>query len=45
MLSIDPILQVPIAVVPLRLFAHHVARARALNLDQPRNLAKAVTVE
>jgi glucosamine--fructose-6-phosphate aminotransferase (isomerizing) len=42
---IDPILQVPLAVVPLQLFAYHVARARALNVDRPRNLAKTVTVE
>jgi len=42
---IDPILQVPLAAVPLQLFAYHVARARALDVDQPRNLAKTVTVE
>ena len=30
---------------PLQLFAYHLARARALNVDQPRNLAKTVTVE
>jgi glucosamine--fructose-6-phosphate aminotransferase (isomerizing) len=41
----DPLLQVVLAVVPLQLFAYHVARARALNVDQPRNLAKTVTVE
>lgn len=43
--SIDPILQVPIAVVPLQLFACHVARERALNVDQPRNLARPLTVK
>jgi glutamine---fructose-6-phosphate transaminase (isomerizing) len=41
----DPLLQVVLAVVPLQLFAYHLARARALNVDQPRNLAKTVTVE
>jgi glutamine---fructose-6-phosphate transaminase (isomerizing) len=41
----DPLLEVVLAVVPLQLFAYHVARARGLNVDQPRNLAKTVTVE
>ncbi|HEY3775905.1 MAG TPA: glutamine--fructose-6-phosphate transaminase (isomerizing) [Solirubrobacteraceae bacterium] len=41
----DPQLQVVLATIPLQLFAYHVARARALNVDQPRNLAKTVTVE
>jgi glucosamine--fructose-6-phosphate aminotransferase (isomerizing) len=41
----DALLQVVLAVVPLQLFAYHLARARALNVDQPRNLAKTVTVE
>jgi glucosamine--fructose-6-phosphate aminotransferase (isomerizing) len=43
--STDPLLQVVLAIVPLQLFAYHVARARGLNVDQPRNLAKTVTVE
>ncbi|MBV9421896.1 MAG: glutamine--fructose-6-phosphate transaminase (isomerizing) [Solirubrobacterales bacterium] len=43
--STDPLLQVVLAVVPLQLFAYHLARARGLNVDQPRNLAKTVTVE
>jgi glucosamine--fructose-6-phosphate aminotransferase (isomerizing) len=34
-----------LSIVPLQLFAYHVARARSLNVDQPRNLAKTVTVE
>jgi glucosamine--fructose-6-phosphate aminotransferase (isomerizing) len=34
-----------LAVIPLQLLAYHVARARGLNVDQPRNLAKTVTVE
>ncbi len=33
------------AVVPLQLLAYHVARLRGLDIDQPRNLAKSVTVE
>ncbi len=35
----------PLAVIPLQLLAYHIARARGLNVDQPRNLAKTVTVE
>ncbi|MBA3357976.1 MAG: SIS domain-containing protein, partial [Thermoleophilaceae bacterium] len=34
-----------LAIVPLQLLAYYVARARGLNVDQPRNLAKTVTVE
>jgi glutamine---fructose-6-phosphate transaminase (isomerizing) len=34
-----------LAVVPLQLLAYHIARLRGLNIDQPRNLAKTVTVE
>ena len=41
----DPLLQVVLGIVPLQLFAYHLARARGLNVDQPRNLAKTVTVE
>jgi glucosamine--fructose-6-phosphate aminotransferase (isomerizing) len=41
----DPLLQIVLANVPLQLFAYHVARARGLDVDQPRNLAKTVTVE
>ena len=33
------------AVVPLQLLAYHVARMRGHDVDQPRNLAKSVTVE
>ena len=33
------------AVVPLQLLAYHVARMRGHDIDQPRNLAKSVTVE
>ncbi len=41
----DPLLEVLLAIVPLQLFAYHLARARSLSVDQPRNLAKTVTVE
>jgi len=34
-----------LAVIPLQLLAYYVARERGLNVDQPRNLAKTVTVE
>jgi len=34
-----------LAVIPLQLIAYHIARKRGLNVDQPRNLAKTVTVE
>ena len=34
-----------LAVIPLQLFAYHAAVARGCNVDQPRNLAKSVTVE
>jgi len=32
-------------VIPLQLFAYELATSRGLNVDQPRNLAKTVTVE
>jgi glutamine---fructose-6-phosphate transaminase (isomerizing) len=38
-------LQVALAIVPLQLLAYRIARLRGLNVDQPRNLAKTVTVE
>jgi glutamine---fructose-6-phosphate transaminase (isomerizing) len=38
--AVSPLL----TVVPLQLFAYHVARLRGLAIDQPRNLAKSVTV-
>ncbi len=34
-----------LAVIPLQLFAYHTAVARGTDVDQPRNLAKSVTVE
>jgi glutamine---fructose-6-phosphate transaminase (isomerizing) len=41
----DWILQPIVAVLPLQLLAYDIARGRGLNVDQPRNLAKTVTVE
>ena len=41
----DWVLQPILAILPLQLLAYHVARFRGLNVDQPRNLAKTVTVE
>jgi len=38
-------LQAILAVIPLQLLAYRIARLRGLNVDQPRNLAKTVTVE
>jgi glucosamine--fructose-6-phosphate aminotransferase (isomerizing) len=43
--AIDWVLQPLFAVIPLQLLAYEIARARGLNVDQPRNLAKTVTVE
>jgi glucosamine--fructose-6-phosphate aminotransferase (isomerizing) len=41
----DWMLQPILAVIPLQLLAYAIARRRGLNVDQPRNLAKTVTVE
>ena len=50
----DDIIQIPrshpavtplLAVIPLQLLAYHIAVLRGCNVDQPRNLAKSVTVE
>ena len=43
--SVDELLQPLVNVVPLQLFAYHVAVRRGADVDQPRNLAKSVTVE
>src|SRR5205814_10431070 len=43
--STDWLLQPILAIIPLQLLAYRIARARGLNVDQPRNLAKTVTVE
>ncbi len=41
----DPVVAAMVAIVPLQLLAYHIASLRGLNVDQPRNLAKTVTVE
>jgi len=41
----DPMLEPLLAAIPLQLLAYSIARRRGLNVDQPRNLAKTVTVE
>jgi glucosamine--fructose-6-phosphate aminotransferase (isomerizing) len=52
--SVDSILRVPathdtfmpvLAIVPMQLLAYHIANALGREIDQPRNLAKSVTVE
>jgi glucosamine--fructose-6-phosphate aminotransferase (isomerizing) len=41
----DPLLQPILNVVPLQLLAYHIADFKGTDVDQPRNLAKSVTVE
>jgi glucosamine--fructose-6-phosphate aminotransferase (isomerizing) len=41
----DPLLTPVLMVVPLQLLAYHIAIRRGCDVDQPRNLAKSVTVE
>ena len=43
--SEDPGLQAILSVVPLQLLAYYIAVKRGTDVDQPRNLAKSVTVE
>ena len=42
--TLEPLTTI-LAVIPLQLFAYHVAVTRGRDVDQPRNLAKSVTVE
>ena len=39
--ALSPVL----AIIPLQMFAYHVGVLRGTDVDQPRNLAKSVTVE
>ena len=39
------LLQPIIVAIPLHLFSYHIAAIKGCNVDQPRNLAKSVTVE
>jgi glucosamine--fructose-6-phosphate aminotransferase (isomerizing) len=41
----DPIIAPIVYTVPLQLLAYHVAVLKGTDVDQPRNLAKSVTVE
>jgi glucosamine--fructose-6-phosphate aminotransferase (isomerizing) len=41
----SPLLAPVLTSIPLQLFAYHVAVRRGCDVDQPRNLAKTVTVE
>ena len=43
--EVDPLLEPIAAVVPLQLLAYHIATLKGTDVDQPRNLAKSVTVE
>ncbi len=43
--EVDPIFTPLLSVVPLQLFSYYIAVMRGCNVDQPRNLAKSVTVE
>ena len=41
----DPLLVPVLAAIPMQLLAYHIAKWRGCDIDQPRNLAKSVTVE
>jgi len=43
--AVDEALAPLITVIPLQLLSYHIAVMRGCNIDQPRNLAKSVTVE
>ena len=43
--TVDPFISPLIAAVPIQLLAYHTALAKGTDVDQPRNLAKSVTVE
>jgi glutamine---fructose-6-phosphate transaminase (isomerizing) len=43
--DVDELLSPILTVIPLQLLAYHIAALRGLDVDQPRNLAKSVTVE
>ncbi len=43
--AVDEVLSPLLTVIPLQLLAYHIAAHRGLDVDQPRNLAKSVTVE
>lgn len=43
--SVDPFVAPILAIIPVHMLAYHVAVLRGTDVDQPRNLAKSVTVE
>ena len=43
--SVDPFISPLVSAIPVQLLAYHVALAKGTDVDQPRNLAKSVTVE
>ena len=43
--DVDELLSPILTVVPVQLLSYHIAERRGLDVDQPRNLAKSVTVE
>ncbi len=43
--EVSELLSSIITIIPLQLFAYHIAKKRGCDVDQPRNLAKSVTVE
>ena len=43
--KVDKLIQGILTVIPLQLLAYEIARLRGCEIDQPRNLAKSVTVE
>lgn len=43
--AVDEFIRPVVTIVPLQMFAYHIAVARGLDVDKPRNLAKSVTVE
>lgn len=43
--KVDPLIAPIVSAVPVQLLAYHAAVAKGTDVDQPRNLAKSVTVE
>jgi glucosamine--fructose-6-phosphate aminotransferase (isomerizing) len=43
--AVDPFISPLVSAIPVQLLAYHVALAKGTDVDQPRNLAKSVTVE
>jgi glucosamine--fructose-6-phosphate aminotransferase (isomerizing) len=43
--DVNVFLSTVLSIIPLQLFAYHIAIKKGCNVDQPRNLAKSVTVE